>query len=189
MNTATFLLLALLPAYQSAAQQASTATLTGPQITAITKALVTPVVYVTGWAQASVKARAALCRQLRERFPDRRPPDKALVRACLRLTLRLNNAWLQGFGGRRLYPGQEDFDRFAEAALEALRRYSSGLPAEHVWGPNDDRAAQDMLDRELRLGVSRLPYCGTRPCPPDPAPAEEEKSYLPPSRPPARPAR
>ncbi|MDA8242654.1 MAG: hypothetical protein M0025_00840 [Elusimicrobia bacterium] len=181
MTRHLFPFLAFLLAAPAGAQQvgASSAPLTGPQLKAITKTVVAPMLYVTGWSQAAVKARLELCRQLRERYPQKLPPDKDLVRVCLRLTLRLNNSWLQGMGGKRAYPGTEDFDRFADSALAALQKYSAGLPEEHVWGPNDDTAAQDILDRELRLGLGRLPYCGAKPCAREPEPSPEELKYLP----------
>ncbi|MDA8131252.1 MAG: hypothetical protein M0011_07075 [Elusimicrobia bacterium] len=190
MNLPLLTSLAFLLAAPAGAQQVtvSSAPLAGPHITAITKALVSPVVYVTGWGQASVKARLELCRQLRERFPQRKPPDKALVQVCMRLTLRMNNSWLQGMGGKRAFPGTEDFDRFADSGLAVLQKYSAGLPEEHVWGPNDDKAAQDILDRELRLGVNRLPYCGAKPCRQEPEPSADELKYLP-ARGAARPKR
>jgi len=111
--------------------------LTRAEVEAITRAITEPAIYVTRWAQAAVRARVQLSMQLRERFPRRELPDLAVVRLCMRTTLRLNNTWLDTFTGHRVYPGQEEFDRFAAAGLEALRKYTAGLPADHKWGPGE----------------------------------------------------
>ncbi|HCC49142.1 MAG TPA: hypothetical protein DEQ38_13655 [Elusimicrobia bacterium] len=181
--TAPALLAALLFAGPAAAAPpepaAPQAAITRAEAEAIARALTAPAVYVARWGQAAVMAKVRLLRQLRERFPRRETPDAALVRVCLRLTLRLNNTWLEAMAGKRVYPGQEDFDRFTAAGLAALKKYTDGLDREHLWGPVDDRAAQDILDRELKRGLNRLPVYRGRGYPPEPPPSPEEKEYLP----------
>lgn len=186
MNT---LLLALLLAAPAAAADAvkkpapdprNTAApfLTQADIEAITRAIVEPAVYVTRWGTAGALTRARLVMQLRERFPRREPPDRALLRLCLKLTLRVNNTWLESVSGTRIYPGQEEFDRYASDASAALMRYEAGLPADQKWGPVNDKAAQDILDRELRRGVNRRPVYRGSGRPPDPPPSAEELAAL-----------
>lgn len=152
--------------------------LTQSDIEAITRAIVEPAVYVTRWGTASALTRVKLARQLRERFPLREAPDHDLVQLCLRLTLRVNNAWLDSISGTRIYPGQEEFDRYAADAAAALTKYASGLPADHKWGPVNDKAAQDILDRELRRGVNRRPVYRGSGRPPEPPPSPEEQAAL-----------
>lgn len=156
--------------------------LTSQDIRSITEAITAPAVYIARWSQAAVSAKVKLARSLRDGFSDRTPPDKDLVRVSMRLTLRLNNAWLNTIGGYRIYPGADDFDRFAEAGAAALRSYMAGLPAGHAWGPVDDRASGSILDRELRRGINRLPVYRGRGRPPEPPPSPEELEYLPKKR-------
>ncbi|OGR80166.1 MAG: hypothetical protein A2X32_05865 [Elusimicrobia bacterium GWC2_64_44] len=153
--------------------------LTQAEVQAIARAITEPAIYITRWSQAAVRARVELAMQLRERFPRRELPDLAAVRLCMRTTLRLNNTWLDTLSGYRIYPGQEEFDRFAAAGLEALRKYTAGLPADHKWGPVDDKAAQDLVDRELRRGLNRQPVYRGPGRPPEPQPSAEERTLLP----------
>lgn len=155
--------------------------LTPAEIDAITRAITEPALYITRWSQAVVKAKIKLARQLRERFPGRQAPDMELVRVCMRLTLRLNNRWLECLAGWRIYPGPEDFDVIAAAGLAGIEKYTAGLPPEHQWGPNDDTTAQSILDRELKRGINRLPVYRGRGYPPEPSPSPEELQYLPPA--------
>lgn len=152
--------------------------LTQADIEAITRAITEPAIYVVRWGTAGALTRARLVMQLRERFPRREPPDRDLVRLCLKLTLRVNNTWLDSISGTRIYPGQEEFDRYASDASAALARYAAGLPADHKWGPVDDKAAQDILDRELRRSVNRRPVYRGSGRPPDPPPSAEELAAL-----------
>lgn len=151
---------------------------TPAELAAVARAITEPAVYVTRWSGAAVRAEVRLARQLRERFPARALPDKALLRVCLRLTLRLNNTWLQSLHGRRIYPGQEEFDRIADAAAAELARYYASLPADHKWRDRDDKAVQDIRHRELRRGINRLPVYRGRGWPPEPPPSAEENAYL-----------
>lgn len=166
------------PALLLAGLLAGHAVITQAEAQAIAVAISKPAVYVARFGSAAALARVKLVRQLRERFPRREAPDRALVRVCLRLTLRVNNTWLDTIAGKRVYPGQEDFDRFAGAALEELRKYSGRLGKEHVWGPVDDKAAGDIVDRELRRGINRLPVYRGRGWPPEPRLSPEEKEQL-----------
>lgn len=152
--------------------------LTQADIEAITRAITEPAIYVVRWGTAGALTRAKLVMQLRERFPRREPPDRDLVRLCLKLTLRVNNAWLDTISGFRIYPGQEEFDRYAADASAALIKYEAGLPAAHKWGPVDDKAAQDIVDRELRRGVNRRPVYRGSGRPPEPPPSAEELAAL-----------
>lgn len=177
------LLLALAAASALAAAPSQEPRLPGPALTpaeiaAITKAITEPAIYIARWSGAAVKARVKLALQIRERLPKKELPDEALVRVTMRLTLRLNNAWLDGLTGRRIYPGPEDFKVFAAAGLAGLKRYAENLPAGHTWGPVDDKACQDLLDLELRRGVNRLPVYRGRGWPPEPLPSPEEREYL-----------
>jgi hypothetical protein len=155
--------------------------LTPTEIDAIARAITEPALYITRWSQAAVKARIKLARQLRERFPLREAPDMELVRVCMRLTLRLNNRWLECLAGWRIYPGPEDFDVIAAAGLAEIEKYTAGLPPEHHWGPNDDTTAQSILERELKRGINRLPVYRGRGYPPEPNPSPEELEYLAPA--------
>lgn len=148
------------------------------EIAAIARAVTEPAVYITRWSGALVRAKVKLARQLRERFPVRALPDIELLRASMRLTLRLNNRWLESMNGNRIYPGREDFDKFAAAAAAELSRYHASLPPDHKWGARDDKAAQDILDRELRRGLNRLPVYRGGGYPPEPPPSPEENEYL-----------
>lgn len=152
--------------------------LTQADIEAITRAIVEPAVYVTRWGTAAAMTRVKLAQQLRERFPRREAPDRDLVRLCMRLTLRVNNAWLDSISGTRIYPGQEEFDRYAADAVAALAKHAAALPDGHKWGPVDDKAAQDILDRELRRGVNRQPVYRGSGRPPEPPPSPEEQAAL-----------
>lgn len=164
------------------ASGAGTPLLAPHEIGAIAQAVTAPAIYIARWSRASVSARVKLIRSLKNSFSKRKAPDKDLVRVSMRLTLRLNNAWLDTIGGYRIYPGTEDFERFAEAGSAAIKSYMAGLPAGHTWGPVDDRAAGSILDRELRRGVNRLPVYRGRGRPPEPAPSPEELEYLPGNR-------
>lgn len=157
----------------SAAQYLSPA-----ELAAVARAVTEPAIYVTRWTGALMRAKVRLIQQLRERFPGRTLPDTALLRVNMRVMLRLNNRWLESLNGRRIYPGQEDFDRFAAAAAAELGRYYASLPPDHKWGDRDHNAAQDILDRELRRGVNRLPVYRGRGWPPEPPPSAEENAYL-----------
>lgn len=152
--------------------------LTQIEIEAITRAITEPAIYVVRWGTAAALTRARLAMQLRERFPRREPADHDLVRLCLKLTLRVNNTWLESISGTRIYPGHEEFDRYASDASAALMRYEAGLPADQKWGPVNDKAAQDILDRELRRGVNRRPVYRGSGRPPDPPPSAEELAAL-----------
>lgn len=160
------------------AKPGAQAGITQAEAEAIALTLSKPAVYVARFGSSAAMARVKLARQLRERFPRREPADRALVRVCMRLTLRVNNTWLDTIAGKRVYPGQEDFDRFAAAALAELKKYSERLGKDHVWGPVDDKAAGDILDRELRRGINRLPVYRGRGWPPEPLPSPEEREYL-----------
>jgi len=180
--TAIFTLILLLaaPAFSGTpgAAPAGQAAITKAEAEAIALAITKPAVHVVRFGSAAALARVKLLRQLRERFPHREPPERALVRVCLRLTLRVNNTWLETISGRRIYPGQEDFDRFADSALAELKRQADRLGKEHIWGPVDDKVAGDILDRELRRGINRLPVYRGRGWPPEPPPSAEENAYF-----------
>lgn len=152
--------------------------LTQADIEAITRAIVEPAVYVTRWGTAAALTRMKLVQQLRERFPRREPPDRGLVRLCLQLTLRVNNGWLESVSGARIYPGPEEFDRYAADVSAALMKYGAALPDGHKWGPVNDKAAQDIMDRELRRGVNRRPIYRGSGRPPEPPPSAEELAAL-----------
>lgn len=179
----TILALAMLlaaPAFAGTAGSApgAQAAIAQAEAEAIALAITKPAVYVARFGSAAAMARVKLARQLRERFPRREAPERSLVRVCLRLTLRVNNTWLETISGRRIYPGQEDFDRFADSALAELKKYAGRLGKEHIWGPVDDKAAGDILDRELRRGINRLPVYRGRGWPPEPPPSAEENACL-----------
>lgn len=188
MKTLLLVILLAAPAYATAAEPVkktapdprNTAApfLTQADIEAITRAIVEPAVYVTRWGTAAAINRAKLAMQLRERFPRREPPDRDLLRLCLKLTLRINNTWLDSLSGTRIYPGQEEFERYASDADAALMKYEAGLPADQKWGPVNDKAAQDIIDRELRRGVNRRPIYRGSGRPPDPPPSAEELAAL-----------
>lgn len=185
MNLPTALLAAALcsgPAFAAAPEQkkdAPQAGITRAEAEAIAQALIKPALHVTRFGTAAALARARLAQQLRARFPRREAPDTALVRLCMRLTLRVNNTWLNTISGTRIYPGQEDFERFAAAGAAELGKYAARLDKEHKWGPVDDKAAQDIVDRELRRGLNRLPVYRGRGNPPEPPPSPEETEALP----------
>ncbi|MDD2805418.1 MAG: hypothetical protein PHV33_07670 [Elusimicrobiales bacterium] len=177
-----FALIFAAPSFAAAPQTGTAAPqagITRAEAEAIARAIAEPAVFVARFGTAAALAHARLAQQLRERFPRREPPDQGLVRVCMRLTLRVNNAWLNTISGTRIYPGQEDFDRFAAAARLALKKYADGLDKEHKWGPVDDKAAQDIVDRELRRGLNRLPVYRGRGLPPEPPPSAEENAALP----------
>jgi hypothetical protein len=154
---------------------------------AAARALVAPSVYVATStvrntvrdARAFSAAKLSLSRQLGERFPARAAPDLALVRVWMQLALRINTGWLKTPFGNRAYPVPSDFDRFAQNGLDGMKRYSDSLGADHAWSVLDVRNFEDILYRELKKGVSRLPAFPGHGVPPAPPDSPEEEKYLP----------
>ncbi|HNW43675.1 MAG TPA: hypothetical protein PKI19_04170 [Elusimicrobiales bacterium] len=125
-------------------------------------------------ANAGVK----LLWQVKRRFPARQAPDPALVRVYLKTELRLNNSWLDTPGGVKSCPAQKDFERFAAAGRDEIKKYADRLGKEHVWGPTDDAAVQNLLRNELKKGIRTLPAYRGKGVPACAALTPEEEALL-----------
>lgn len=123
----------------------------------MTRTIVPLNVQLVNSGKDAIRAKVMLLHQLKKRFPARKAPDLDLVRLCMKTEMRLNNGWLETAGGSKDYPAGKDFDNFAALGRKALKKYIGRMDKEHVWGPVDDKASQDILTRELKNGLRMLP--------------------------------
>lgn len=153
---------------------------------AVTRAVVLPGVQAAAaaarnaeeGARAASKAYGRLFSQLRERSARRGAPDLALVRVCLKLTMRVNNGSLKTLSGYKAYPAEKDFERYAAAGRARIKAFSDGLGKDHAWGEPDNKRVQDILMLELKKGIAMLPLYRGAGVPMPPAPTPEEQEYF-----------